>query len=129
DPGADRGHGADDLRRPGADEPVGGAAVGGLPLQAVRHVLFRAGDQRFGLPLEAAREVVPPPRAYTRVPHAPASVLGVMNVRGRIVTVVDFARLLALPPGAAEPGAARVLVLEARKRDLGLQVEEVAGIS
>jgi purine-binding chemotaxis protein CheW len=94
---------------------------------ALRHVIFRAADQRFGLPLAAAGQVVPPPRQYTRIPRSPPEALGVMNVRGRIVTVVDFARLLALPR-TVEAGMPRVIVLEARKRDLGLLVDEVVGI-
>lgn len=95
---------------------------------AGRHVIFRAGDQRFALPLEVAGLVVSPPRSYTRIPRSPPAARGVMNVRGRIVTVIDFCRLLELPPSAAVPVVPRVIVLEARRRDLGLLVEEVLGI-
>lgn len=93
-----------------------------------RHVVFRAGDQRFGLPLEAAGLVISPPRTYTRIPRSPPSARGVMNVRGRIVTVIDFGRLLELKASPPEVLVPRVIVLEARRRDLGLLVDEVLGI-
>lgn len=93
-----------------------------------RHVIFRAADQHFGLPLELAGLVVPPPRQYTRIPRSPVAARGIMNVRGRIITVIDFARLLSLPAPPPDAVLARVIVLEARKRDLGLLVDEVVGI-
>jgi chemotaxis signal transduction protein len=95
---------------------------------ASRHVIFSAAGQRFGLPLEAAGMVVPPPRTYTRIPRSPAAAAGIMNVRGRIIAVMDFARLLDLPAAPPDPLLSRVIVLEARKRDLGLLVDDVVGI-
>ncbi len=95
----------------------------------IRHVLFVAAGQTFALPLGEVREVVVPPATYTRVPRAPATVRGVLNLRGRIVTALDFARLLALEgPLARDPSLARLLLLEGKVRDLALIVDEVAGI-
>ncbi|MGZ6140175.1 MAG: chemotaxis protein CheW, partial [Myxococcaceae bacterium] len=64
----------------------------------VQHVVFLLDATRYALPLVAVREVVLQPDGVVRVPRAPASVVGVVNLRGRVVTVVDFARLLELPP-------------------------------
>lgn len=94
----------------------------------MRHVLFRAAGRRFALPLAEVREVVLPPRSFVRVPRAPALLRGVMNLRGRVVTVVDFARLVELADDGADPAAARVLLLEGPVRDLGLLVAGVTGI-
>jgi purine-binding chemotaxis protein CheW len=92
----------------------------------VRHVIFRVEKERYGLPLAAVREVVVPPERFTRVPRAPTAVAGVMNLRGRVVTVVELRQLLGLPDGPTPPS--RVVLLDRGRRDLGLLVTEVDGI-
>jgi len=92
----------------------------------VRHVVFRIGSERYGLPLASVREVVPP-ATMSLVPRAPAAVRGIMNLRGRVVTVVELARLLDLPPDSPADGG-KVLILDRGRRDLGLLVTGVEGI-
>jgi purine-binding chemotaxis protein CheW len=58
--------------------------------------------QLFGLPIERVQDVFVPAR-LTRVPLAPPEVAGVLNLRGRIVTVIDLRRRLGLPPRASNP--------------------------
>ncbi len=92
----------------------------------MRHVLFRLEKDRYALPLDAVREVVVAPERYTRVPHAGPAVKGVMTLRGRVVPVVDLAKLLGL---GGEPGTVgKVVLLEFSRRDLGLFVSDVEGI-
>ncbi len=94
----------------------------------LRHVVFRVAGERFALPLEAVREVVVPQPPFARVPRAPDAVRGVMNLRGRVVAVVDLAALVGLPPQPLEAGAGQVLVLEHGKRALGLLIGGVVGV-
>ena len=61
-------------------------------------VVFRVEAQRYALPLQAVREVVVMPEACTRIPRAPKEVRGVINLRGRVVTVVELKPLLGLGP-------------------------------
>jgi purine-binding chemotaxis protein CheW len=82
--------------------------------------------ERYGLPLSSVREVVVPPERFTRVPRAPTAISGVMNLRGRVVTVVEMRQLLGLPEGQTPP--ARLLLLDRGKRDLGFLVTDVDGI-
>lgn len=93
----------------------------------MRHVVFRLDKDRYALPLHAIREVVPSPGQYSRVPRAPKSVRGVINLRGRVVTVVSLHRLLELP-GGDDTKAGRVLLLDRGRRELGLLVTDVEGI-
>jgi purine-binding chemotaxis protein CheW len=92
----------------------------------VRHVIFRVEKERYGLPLSSVREVVVPPGRFTRVPRAPPAISGVMNLRGRVVTVVELRLLLGLPEGLTPPS--RVLLLDRGRRDLGFLVTDVDGI-
>ncbi len=103
----------------------------------MRHVVFRLGEDRCALPLDAVREVVVPPDRYTRVPRAPAVVCGVMNLRGRVVTVIDLTGLLvrreadegdALTGRHCHTKNARILLIDRGRRDLGLLVTDVEGI-
>lgn len=50
---------------------------------------FRIGRETFGLPIELVREIVRVPE-ITSVPNAPDYIEGVINLRGRIIPVVDL---------------------------------------
>jgi purine-binding chemotaxis protein CheW len=56
---------------------------------------MRIGEDAYAVAMEAAREVVAAPEV-TPLPAAPASVLGVCNVRGEIIPVFDTGALLGL---------------------------------
>lgn len=93
----------------------------------MRCVLFRLEKEHYAIPLAAVREVVVAPSSYTRVPRSPKMVRGVMNLRGRVVTVVELASLLTMP--AATPGPMqKIVMLDRGRRDLGLLVSDVEGI-
>ena len=93
---------------------------------AGRHVVFRVESGRYALPLAAVREVVVTPELFTRVPRAPSAVTGVINLRGRVVTVVDLRPILGL--GEAPTPSPKLLLLDRGRRDLALGVSEVEGI-
>ena len=93
----------------------------------MRHVVFRLEKDRYALPLSAIREVVVTPPKFSRVPKAPPSVSGIMNLRGRVVTVVDLSSLLK-PADPPHPTGTKVVLLDRGRRELGLLVTEVDGI-
>ena len=68
------------------------------PEELRRLIVFQACDEWFSLPIEWVREIQPL-EAVTRVPNAPAEVLGVLNLRGRVLTLFDLAGGLGIPPG------------------------------
>ena len=103
--------------------PARGAGTERGPVQ---HVVFLLDQTRYALPLGAVRSVVVQPDGLVRVPRAPAPVLGVVNLRGRVVTVVDFAQLLDLPPPILP--LRKLVLLDRGRRDLALSVTEVEGI-
>lgn len=97
----------------------------------MRHVVFRLGSDRYALPLSSVREVVVPPDRYTLIPRAPPSVCGVMNLRGRVITIVDGTRLLGGHPNEGNDVRGRnerIVLLDRGRRDLGLLVSDVEGI-
>ena len=62
----------------------------------VEYVTAMIGGQLFGLPISRVQDVFMPERV-TRVPLASREIAGVLNLRGRIVTVVDMRARLGLP--------------------------------
>jgi purine-binding chemotaxis protein CheW len=98
------------------------------PPPTERQVVFRVGTERFALPLSAVREVVPPHPPFARVPRVGGAVRGVMNLRGRVVAVVDFAELVGLPSQPLRGGLGQVLILDREKRALGLLIGVVLGV-
>jgi purine-binding chemotaxis protein CheW len=91
-----------------------------------RHVVFRVKADSYALPLSTVREVVVTPELFARVPRAPSAVTGVVNLRGRVVTVLDLACVLGVKE--AGPPSAKLLLLDRGRRDLALAVTEVEGI-
>ena len=69
-------------------------------------IIFRLGDQEYGLPIAAVEEIARPPDHIARMPKAPAFIDGVMNLRGIVVPIVDLRRRFDLrrrnprPPSA-----------------------------
>ena len=92
-----------------------------------RHVVFRLGESLYGLPLESVREVVVPRPPFVRVPQAPDAVRGAMNLRGRVVAVVDLAKVLGISLDAP-PQLEHVVMLDRARRGLGFSVGPVLGV-
>ena len=71
-------------------------------------VSFAIGDQDFCMDIMLVREI----RGWTNVtmlPHAPSYILGVINLRGAVVPIVDLASRLGLPP--LEPTSRHVIII------------------
>ncbi len=79
----------------GVDEAHTAAAV-----QERERLTFRVGPFGILVPPEAGREVVLPP-SVSRLPHLPTWLLGIANVRGTLVPVVDTARAFEVEHDAA----------------------------
>lgn len=85
------------------------------------YVIFRLGDEEYGLPVEIVNSIIRYETA-TPVPRAPESVLGVINLRGRVVPVVDLRRRFRGQD--FEPGpASRIVVADGAAGPVGIAVD------
>lgn len=89
-----------------------------------RTLFFRSGGELFALDVGAVDEIVIG-LDWTAVPMAPAAVVGVVNHRGEIFTVLDFARLSGF--GEGREGEVAVF-LHRREMSVGVAVQSVDGI-
>lgn len=95
--------------------------------EAVYDVLaFILADETYALPLSAVREILKLP-AVTEVPRAPSDVIGIISVRGRIVTVLDLRRRLRMPESPLSK-ASRVLLIDDGREILGMLVDRVLSV-
>lgn len=81
---------------------------------------------RFGVDVQKVQEVVPY-QAMTRVPLAPAMVLGLLNLRGQIVTGIDLRRRLELPERPADRLPMNV-VLRGEDSPVSFLVDEIGEV-
>lgn len=90
-------------------------------------VTLGIGEDRFAVPVSRVQEILEA-RRISRLPNAPAHVLGVIDVRGTGVSVVDLRRLLHLET-VSDDESTRILVLwvetEGRRSCIALRADRV----
>jgi purine-binding chemotaxis protein CheW len=84
-------------------------AAEGIAGEGETLVTFVVADQPFGVPVSRVQDVLAPEN-IAPVPLAPAAVKGAINLRGRIVTVIDVRTRLGLPRCDDATGAMGVTV-------------------
>jgi purine-binding chemotaxis protein CheW len=89
-------------------------------------VIFEVASQRFGLPLDRVEQAVRIVE-ITPLPRAPAVVVGVINVRGSVLPVVDVRRRFDLPLRPSRL-TDQLLVVDTPLRRLALWVDAVHGV-
>lgn len=101
------------------------AAVATEPLELL---CFRVNGQEYGLPLHSIQEI----RSYqtaTPLPGQDAAMLGVMDLRGQVIALLDLRSLLGFPPASGEDADLRALVVLVQgEQRLGLLVDEVLDV-
>ena len=93
---------------------------------SAEYLTFRLGDEEYGIDILRVQEI----RSYespTRIAGAPHGVLGVVNLRGVIVPIVDLR--LQMEYGSSEPSASMVvIVLHLAGRVIGTVVDAVSDV-
>jgi purine-binding chemotaxis protein CheW len=87
---------------------------------------FQVGEVTLAIDVQQVREVARCP-ALTPLPQAPRLIEGVIDLRGRVIPVVDLGRALFDRPLGADP-LARVVILEVDGLVFGLRVGSVAEV-
>ena len=99
------------------------AAAEGAHLEVLE---FRLSDEAYAVETMYVREVVPL-RDLTPLPCVPSFVLGIINLRGQILSVVDLKEFFGLPArGLTDLN--KVIVLESPDMEFGLLADAIAGV-
>jgi purine-binding chemotaxis protein CheW len=87
---------------------------------------FRVGNETYGVPITALHEIVRVPE-ITAVPDAPEYMEGVINLRGKIVSVIDLRKRFGIKD-ASPSRRNRILVVEFNGRLSGLIVDSASEV-
>src|SRR5690606_32636201 len=94
--------------------------------QVLQWVTFQLDNETYGINVMQVQEVL----RYTDiapVPGAPDYVLGIINLRGNVVTVIDTRARFGLPPSEVSDQS-RIVIIEAEKEVIGILVDAVAEV-
>lgn len=93
------------------------------PEKSLIYGSFLIGQSEFALPVAAIREVVNEPEFISPLPLAPPFLLGLFNLRGLIIPIVDLRALLELPqrePAAGSEDRRKVAIIENGDKCVGI---------
>lgn len=99
---------------------------GAAPAATEQFVIFKLGDEDYGLPIACVTEVVASPDKLTKLPKAPTFVEGVMNLRGQIIPVIDQRR--RFESATVSDRKSRIVVVRLGKTLAGFVVDGVSEV-
>lgn len=90
----------------------------------VEYLAFTLGPEAYAIEIGSIVEILKP-LPITEVPRADPDVVGVMSVRGRLVTVLDLKRRFRLTRTFTMNRKSRILLVDVASEEIGLLVDEV----
>lgn len=103
---------ADETREESADD------------RRVEVLVFEISRERYAVEIDQIREITPT-RAFTRVPNAELSVVGIISLRGTIVTILDVRSRLGHREAPPATDDTRIIVVEQQSEIAGFVVDRV----
>ena len=94
--------------------------------EEVRWVTFRLENEKYGIDVMQVQEVLRVSE-IAPVPGAPDYVLGIINLRGNVVTVIDTRKRFGLMPKEMDDST-RIVIIESDEQVVGILVDSVAEV-
>ncbi len=93
---------------------------------AGKHLSFRLAEQEYALQILKVREIIGM-QDITSVPRTPAYVRGVINLRGKVIPVIDLRLKLGLPETEYTESAA-IIITQTEDGEVGILVDAVSEV-
>ncbi len=106
---------------------TGSHVPGPADIGSTQYVIVRVGGEEYGLPILVVESIIRYEEP-TPVPHARPGITGVLNLRGRVVPVLDLSQVLLGQPFVPSPKA-RVVVCETEDGPIGLTVDDAREVA
>jgi purine-binding chemotaxis protein CheW len=90
-------------------------------------VVFDLNQEAYGVDISQVREIIRM-QEITRVPRAPEFIEGVINLRGKMIPVVDLRTRFSMP-GTERTDQHRIVVVDVSGQDIGMVVDAVTEVS
>ncbi|WP_022662768.1 chemotaxis protein CheW [Paucidesulfovibrio longus] len=94
--------------------------------ELIQLVTFRIGEEEFGVDILAVQEIIRT-MAITKVPKAPDFVEGVINLRGKVIPIVDLRRRFGMAARDSDKHS-RIIVIETGMVIVGFMVDSVSEV-
>lgn len=88
-----------------------------------RFIEFSLGDEDYAIPLLMVREVISIPET-TPIPKAPKHFIGLMNLRGQVISIVDLRNKLTIKPKEVISDSA-VIIVDFKGMNIGIVVDSI----
>lgn len=90
-----------------------------------RYLSFSLGQEEYAIPLLSVKEVIAIPE-ITPLPFTPAHFLGIMNLRGQVISVIDLRQKLGIKPKASNETA--IIICDLNSISLGVVVDAINAV-
>ena len=90
-------------------------------------VVFDLNEEAYGVDISQVREIIRM-QEITRVPRAPEFIEGVINLRGKVIPVIDLRARFSMP-GTERTDEHRIVVVDVDGQDIGMVVDAVTEVS
>jgi len=90
-----------------------------------KYLIFSLQEEQYGIPLSEVKEVIGMTDNLTPVPHTPKFFRGLINLRGKIISVLDLRTKLALPSEEYVPKKTTIIITEVSDFTIGVIVDGV----
>lgn len=90
-----------------------------------RYLSFSLGSEEYAIPLLSVKEVIAVPE-ITPVPFTPSHFLGIMNLRGQVISVIDLRSKMGIKPGSSTETS--VIICDISPLVLGVVVDSINSV-
>ncbi|MEN9723956.1 MAG: positive regulator of CheA protein [Pseudomonadota bacterium] len=90
-----------------------------------RYLCFTLGEEDFAVPLLSVKEVIALPD-ITPVPQTPPHFLGIMNLRGQVISIMDLRAKLSIKP--LESPETAVIICDLKPNSIGVVVDSINSV-
>jgi len=91
-----------------------------------RYLNFSLGTEEYAIPLLSVKEVIAVPE-ITPIPHTPTHFLGIMNLRGQVISVIDLRQKLNIKPKSTHETA--IIICDINSICLGVVVDAINAVA
>lgn len=91
------------------------------------YLTFQVGPEEYGIEIFKVREIIGM-LPITPVPGSPSEMMGVINLRGKVIPVISIRTRFGMPTAAAHPHNV-IIVVENRQGEIGIAVDRVAEVA
>ena len=95
--------------------------------EGTRLITFILGEEKYGLDILKVRELISFPEGLTRIPGMPDFIIGMFNLRGLVIPVMDL-RVKFKMSGEERHEFSVIIIVEVENKNIGLTVDSVSDV-